>query len=238
MINRLSRLLQALAPNLVPAGGWFLAGWEPATTLIVYWAENLIASLAIATRIVLHRRATRTRGHEGGFLGGFLAASLAFTVVHGVFILAIVFAIMKVEIARGQVASGLRWMLLVQLVTLAVDVVLLRWWPFAEIRKRSDWMLGRVFVVHMAILVGMFLSVGSDSPGAIFGVFVVLKTLLDIGTLVPQWNPPEAPGWMARVVNRLPKKPGEEPFEVFWRRHHQEELARHRRDEEVLPLLE
>jgi hypothetical protein len=238
MINRFSRLLQALAPNTVPASGWFLAGWEPATALIVYWAENLIASVAIATRIVLHRRATRKRGHEGDFLSSFLTASLALTVVHGIFIIAILVAVMPVDLRREQIINGLRWMLIVQLATLAVDIALLRRWPFAEVRKRADWILGRVIVVHMAILVGAFLSAGSDSPMGILSVFIVLKTVVDIGTLLPQYDPAEAPRWMARIANRFPKKKGEEPFEEFWRKQHQSEQAKKQSDEEVLPLLD
>ena len=232
-MNRMLRALQAVAPNLVPAGGWFLAGWEPSTALIVYWAENLIASLAIGIRIALHRRLTRKRGHEGGFLVGFLGVALVFTLGHGLFLAVILFGVMDRAIDSGAAIAGIRWMLLAQLVTLAVDLFFLRGWPFAEIRARTDWMLGRVVMIHIVILFGMFISAG-NTPG-ILPVFIALKTLTDITSLLPYYNPKNPPKWLARLANRFPKK-GEKSFEDYWRKERLSEAEKHQRDEESVPL--
>lgn len=62
-MNRLVRFAQALGVNVVPLGGFFVGGWSPATTLAVYWFENVLGSLLIAARIALHWRMTGKRGH-------------------------------------------------------------------------------------------------------------------------------------------------------------------------------
>ena len=53
------RLLPAVGINGVPIAGVFLAGWDGATALSLYWWENLIGSVLIALRILVHRVLTR-----------------------------------------------------------------------------------------------------------------------------------------------------------------------------------
>jgi putative flippase GtrA len=233
-VNRLSRLLQAIAPNLVPAGGWFLAGWQPSTALIVFWGENLIASLAIGLRAFIHQRLTRKRGYEGRFLVGFITTALAFTLAHGVFLAVVVLGLLDATVDRAEVVGGLRWMATAQLASLVVDLFLLRRWPFAEIRTRTEWVLGRVVAVHMTILIGMFLSISLDRPTRVLSVFIVLKTLIDLGALLPQIDVTEPPRWMIRLAKRVPRKKGQDSFEVAWRKQHQAEIDKRRRDETTL----
>jgi hypothetical protein len=57
------RLLPVAGANAVPVAGVFLAGWDGATALTLYWWENLVGSLLIAVRILVHRLLTRKRGH-------------------------------------------------------------------------------------------------------------------------------------------------------------------------------
>ena len=57
------RLVPLVGVNAVPVAGVFLAGWDGATALSLYWWENLIGSLLIALRIVVHRALSRKRGH-------------------------------------------------------------------------------------------------------------------------------------------------------------------------------
>jgi hypothetical protein len=93
-------------------------------------------------------------------------------------------------------------------------------------------MMSRVIVVHMSILGGMVFFAWRDTPGAFFSVFVWLKTLADIGTMLPQWNPREPPRWLARVMNRIGNQKGER-FEDYWRRTRKEEDAQAASDEQV-----
>jgi hypothetical protein len=96
-------------------------------------------------------------------------------------------------------------------------------------------MLGRVVLVHLSILGGMFLFAMRDQPASFFSIFVVLKATVDVGTLLPRWEPKDPPAVLVRLASKLPRKKGEESFEAHWRRTRQEELARRERDEEVLP---
>jgi hypothetical protein len=57
------RLLPVAGANAVPVAGVFLAGWDGPTALTLYWWENLVGSLLIALRILVHRMLTRKRGH-------------------------------------------------------------------------------------------------------------------------------------------------------------------------------
>jgi hypothetical protein len=204
----------------------------------VYWAENLIVSLLIGVRVAVHRRVTRKRGHQGGFLANFMLVALAFTVAHGVFLAALLGgALVASPIDMLEVASGVRWMLGVQIGALIFDLIVLRTWPFAEVRKRTEWLTGRVVVVHMGILGGMFWMAARGAPSSFFAIFIGLKTLADVGSLLPQYDPQEAPKWMARIASRFPSTKEEESFEEYWRKHHQGESHKRVRDEETLPEL-
>ena len=47
----------------MPGVGFFADHWSSATTLTLYWCENLIGSVLIGVRIFLHRRLTKKAGH-------------------------------------------------------------------------------------------------------------------------------------------------------------------------------
>jgi hypothetical protein len=246
MNTRFSRLFLAGGQNAVPLSGWFLAGWTPGTTLVLFWFENLALSIALAARIAAHRTATRKRGHAGGFLKTFLLASLGFTLVHGVFLYAVLGVLLKDTVNREDVIAGLQWMLAAQVASLAFDMRQIGGWPFAEIRARTDWMMGRVVTVHLSILFGMFLFMWMEQPWWFFSIFVGLKAMLDIGSLVPQWQPKEPPAWLVSTMNWIGPGPGakrkgglvkrteDETFMDYWHRTRHEETQRFARDEEVM----
>lgn len=239
MKTRLSRLFLAGGQNTVPITGWFFGGWTPGTTLVVFWCENLVLSLLIAARIAAHWSATRTRGHTGGFLKNFLTISLMFTLVHGLFLALILATQLPDTVSRADLVAGLQWMLGIQIASLVVDLWGIGGWPFAEIRRRTEWMLGRIVMVHLSILFGLFLFFWMGQPWWFFSVFVTLKAMIDVGTLLPQWNPRKPPEWLSRTMNRIPKAasaggPKDETFEQYWARTDREEARKQARDEEVV----
>ena len=61
--------LQALGASSVPVVGTLAAGWSAATSLALYWCENLLGALLVAVLIARHRRLTRKRGHWRSQLG-------------------------------------------------------------------------------------------------------------------------------------------------------------------------
>ena len=244
----LLRLLAVLGINAVPAGGVLVGGWSWATALVLYWAENLVGSILIAIRIALHRKLTRKRGHwraqlgvrvgtsgsrrgkgdtrredEGrpinDFFKEFLAGGLVFTLAHGV-LLAIVIGIFAPETDLRPLRVALPVMAALQLVGFAADLIGLRDRPFAWIRRVAQQHVGRVVLVHLALVVGGALAMIGNVANGFFLVFAALKAVTDLASAVPRRAdrdpdelPEKPPRWLAAVSKRV--KPGED-LDSWW----------------------
>lgn len=231
---RIVHLLTLLAVNAVPTAGWFAGGWSAGTTLAVYWFENVAVCLFVAARIVVHQRCSPRRGHfeyqapkPGGrgsqtsFVKGFVVTSLVFSAAHGVFLGGLLFMLSHngqgdlVGVDWHHAGIGCAQVLVILAIDFAVDLPGLRQWSFWQLEQTANRSLGRVVVVHLTLVFGMFGAAMTDAS-ALFGVFVVLKNLYGLSTALPQWEPTTAPTWLSRVLNRLPHaKPGER-FEDAW----------------------
>jgi Family of unknown function (DUF6498) len=251
MLSSLARLLRLFAASIVPGGGYFLAGWSPSTTLALYWVDTLVGTFAMAMRIDLHRRWTGMAGHgrahlnttvtttSGGetrttkfrsFLAEFLFTSLAFTLAHGIFLAAIL-GFMLEPPNLEDAKKGAIGILACHGLSLGLDTFRLDTWPFARLKQMTEKLMGRVFVVHLAIIGGMFYMAWRDTPGAFFGVFIWLKALTDIGSILPQWNPRDPPRWLVKTMGVFPKQKGE-TFEEYWRRTEKQTEKQAAKDEE------
>ncbi|KAA0084253.1 hypothetical protein CIW52_09295 [Mycolicibacterium sp. P9-64] len=237
-------LLALLAVNAIPAAGWFIEGWSAGTTLVVYWFENVAVCLFVAARIFANQRANPRRGHfayqgprsagrgaRASFLEGFLVTSLVFSAAHGLFLGVILLVLDQngqdhlAGVVWHQVRIGCIGVLVVLAIEFAMDLPGLRRWSFWQIEQTANPSLGRIAVVHLTLVLGLFGAVLTDAS-ALFGVFVVLKTLNALSTALPQWEPRTAPKWLSRVMNRLPNaRPGED-FEDLWAKERADEAAR------------
>ncbi len=238
-------LLTLLAVIAVPVIGWFVDDWSGATTLLVYWSESVAACTFIAARILVHRRWNPRRGHfryqvpsgdrsfrRSSFMSGFLVTSIAFCAAHGVFLGVILVGLNHTgegglaEINWRSVKLGCATVLALIIVDFAVDLFDLRKWSFRQIEQTAYLGLGRVVVVHLTLIIG-FVGIGlADAPMALFGSFVVLKSLFALSTALPQWEPVTAPPWLSRIMNRVPSvRPGES-FEDRWAKDRADETAR------------
>lgn len=235
-MSMLSRLFLAGARNLVPATGWFLGGWAASTALVVFWFENLILTVLIGVRILVHRRQTRTRGHEGGFLARFLTPALFITIAQAFFLAFVLGAVLDAPLDRAEIVTGLQWLLAAHILSLTFDLFSIGDWPFSEIRGRVDWVLGRVVVVQFCIIGGMFLFAAMDEPAWFFSLFVAIKVVMDLASLLPQWKPTaDPPAALVWLTGLFPPQKGKGSFQDHWRRERAAELARQASDEEVLP---
>jgi hypothetical protein len=260
-MTQLLRLLQAVGLNFVPLGGVFFGGWALSTAFFLYWAENLLSGLGMGLRLGLHERWTGTRGHRrlhlreategakpkygapGSYRREFVSTSLIFSLVHGVFVCLFVFLLFDRKVSLEEAMGGVVAVAVLELIVLAWDLPRLRRWSFAEMKAQAQKRLGRVVVVHMALLFGMGLAALTNRQESFFYVFAGLKLLTDLGSVLPQLDsksekPPGCVAWIGKV---FPKKsehakggPKDETFEDYWRRTTREEKAREEADEEVV----
>ncbi len=251
IVARLVHVLSLLGVITVPVFGWFVKDWAGGTTLAVYWFETVAASLFICARIVFQSRWAPRRGHfaynapsagrrgskSSSFLAGFAIVSFAFSAAHAVFLAAIL--LLLHHNGKGDLA-GVDWrsvgfgclsVLAFLALDFVVDLFTLRQWSFRQLEQLADRGLSRVIVVHLTLIIGFVGIAVTGAPDALFGVFVVLKTLAALNAVVPQWEPATAPQWLSRIMNRVPNVLPGERFEVFWTEDRTEELERRDRNE-------
>jgi len=255
----LGRLLQVLGLNSVPALGLFEQGWSAGTALAFYWVEGVLAIVFIASRIALHRRLTRKAGYfapgqftqqpgarvvraaarSGSFLGSYLGVAIPFTLAHGLFVsvLLFLFAVNRPEAGTRvdftALGLGVAGAAVILVVGFAFDLIGLRERPFRWIERLTERSLGRVFVLHLTIIFGMLATAWTDGPRGFFAVFVALKTLTDLGGLLPERELGLQPPWWLRWLDRIPAQKGES-FSAFWARTESEASARRAANERVL----
>jgi hypothetical protein len=248
-------LLLTLGINAVPITGFAVVGWSAATALVIYWFENLFGSLLIAARIALHQRLTRKRGHyrahfdsettAGGktrrtrtpstFTVAFLLQSLIFTLAHGVFLGVIVLAL-GFEIEPRALATGVAIVVLFQVMDFGIDLIGLRDKPFVWIKRQSQLAMGRVVVVHLALIFGMFAAAVLSDNTLFFLPFAGLKLLTDIGnqvSLAQQADGPP-PMWLTPLMNRIrPRDEQGRDFTAYWEAERLKERTDSEIDEQV-----
>ena len=223
------RLAELLGLNSIPIVGVLAGQWSPATALCVYWVENLLASIFTAARLFLYARWSDPATHpvaaeESSFAlrrpGPFLAMTIPFTLAHAVMLAGVFAAVLHMQPDLDDLRRATFALLVVQGLAFGVDLWTLAAWPVARLNDRADYLHGRVMLVHLSILIGMFLVAWFGRPGAFFGFFVGAKALSDIGQLLPRIDSgtPEAPPrWLAAVMKQFPRQNGES-FAEYWRR--------------------
>jgi Family of unknown function (DUF6498) len=253
----LRALITALGLNAVPAAGWFLGDWSAGTMLVLYWMETLIGTLLVGGRIMLHRRLVPSNGHwdyqapqgqtpqttrgRSTYLAAFLVPALAFTFVHGIFLAVLGWMMIQkdvspeVRIERDHLLIGLIGIAIFQVADFFFDLIWLRTRPFAWIERVGQQTLGRVFVIHLTIIGGMCAVMFTGANRHFFGVFIFLKTLLNCGQVIPQWQPKTPPAWLSRLMDRIGSpKYKNTTFAQFWKSTDDQEDARVARNEKPL----
>lgn len=255
------RVLRALGLGGVPPAGYFGAGWSLGTLLLLYWLETILVTLVVAVLILRHRHATRKAGHwsseysvtttSGGrtttrsgkttFLKGFLGVMIPFTAVHGVFVLAFAFLVFPQEVgpaagvSPGALADGMTAIALILLASLLLDLPGIGERPFSWVERLANRAQGRMIVTHLTIIFGAAAMAAFEAPLGFLVVFVALKSLLDLGGMLPDRDPqPKAPRAVKALGRRLPKKEGKS-FEEHYEEGIAAEVAKREANEEVRP---
>jgi len=249
-----ARLLPSLvlfAAALVPLSGWFFGDWSGASTLVVYWVETMLICLFAWARIRLHQRRAPRYGHfryvppespagaqTGSFATGFLTRAVAFSIGHGVFLVAALLVLARsghpdiAEVDWRDVGIGCLSIAALLAIDFLVELPTLRRWSFRQVELSAQRGLSRMAVVHLTLILGLAAIALTDIPDAIFGVFVILKTLAALGGAFPQWESTAPPRRLARLMNRLPGAGPGIRFEDAWAADQGREQDRRERNEE------
>ncbi len=250
------RIAQVLGLNAVPVAGFFGQGWSPGTALAIYWVESLFVILFVSLRIVWHRRWTRKAGHyrrpsftqqkagapspigSGSLLSAYLGVALPFTLVHGIFLGALLFLFLpqafgsEAGVALDDLGKGALGVLAFLVIGLGFDLVSLGSRSFRWLEMGTQRAMGRIFVVHMTIVFGMGASMFFHAPTALFGLFAGLKTLFDLGGALPHRELELAPPRWLRFLDRFKGRDGES-FSDYWRRTESAERQVREENEQV-----
>jgi hypothetical protein len=254
-------VLRALGLGGVPATGYFGAGWSLGTLLLLYWLETILVTLVVAILVVRHRHATRKAGHwnseysvtttRGGrtttrsgtttFLKSFLGVMIPFTAGHGIFVAAFAFLVFPEEIGPAArvspdaLADGMIAIAVFLFVSLLFDLPGIGERPFQWVERLAQRAQGRMIVTHLTIIFGAGAMAAFEAPLGFLVVFVALKSLLDLGGMLPDRDPrPKVPRAVKALGRRLPKKEGRSLSEHV-EAGMEAELARSEANEEVRP---
>ncbi len=198
-------LLFVLLANAVPLYGIQLLGWSATTVLVLYWFENLLVAVFTCIRIAAHRRLTRKRGHwrpgqlgllvngkpsTSGLLGEYATMAFVFTLAHGVFIgMITLFAGDKHpddaiwQFSGVQFRQGAGWIATVLALELLIDLGGIKSLSYAALKNQVQVRMGRIFVLHLTIILGMFAMMATDSFYAVLYTLIAFKTLWELATV-------------------------------------------------------
>jgi hypothetical protein len=216
-----SALLYALLMNVVPLVEVIATGRSPGVLLLLYWFETVLMLVTGAVRIILHRRATDRAGHyapiattsdhgagaaetrrafEGGntYLKSFLGITVIFTVVHGLFVAALVFLFsIGGQVSWADARAALQYAIVVQGLFLLWDLRSLSHWSFAELARNTGQVSLRVLVTQLGLIFGVPVAGITGSPWGFVGTLVALRALSDASIV-----------WLERLVKQRDLPPG------------------------------
>ena len=235
--SKLGAIVLALLVNAVPLVGVFYFDWSAINVVVLYWFENLMIGVCTFIRLLLHRFWTRKRGYWRrtnrlgiqinnkpatiGLIGEYASASFGFTLAHGIFVGGIALLVHQNypdqpmwQLSWHQVLRGALAIAAFLGIELVVDLMRIRNASFAAIRDYAQARMGRLVVMHLAIIFGMMAMAFSNSPMGVLYVLIALKTgsdLLSIATrgapkLADSDTPP--PAWAKQMAGKLGKDKG------------------------------
>jgi hypothetical protein len=192
-----------VAFNLIPLVGVLFWGWNVATLLALYWVENGIVGLLNVPKILLAEGTPTTplAASKGATAAFFVVHYGMFWFVHGVFVFALpfFFAIRSegfdpftAEIgplggqlgALGPNLSAVAFSAIGLAISHTVSFVVnfLGRKEYLNVTPQQQAMApyGRLFILHVAIIVGGIVSLAIGSPVGAILVLVLLKTAVDL----------------------------------------------------------
>jgi hypothetical protein len=197
---RLLSLAALVASNLLPLAGVLLWGWDVGALVVLYWSENLIIGAYTLVKMLVM---SPWRGLASGAF--FLIHYGGFCAVHGVFVLALtqdqgpdvlegdpwplwlVFVQLLIDVIRQVLAlAPPEWLFAFAALAISHGISLgLNYFGTGEYRRHDLKSLmkapyKRIFVLHVAIILGGFGAAALGSPLPLLVLLVALKLGLDV----------------------------------------------------------
>ena len=260
---RLRGILIVLLVNAVPIIGVLRFGWSAINVLVLYWFENVLVAVCTCVRLAVHRYLTRKRGYwrEGqsglqvngqtvqmGLLGEYALMAFSFTFAHGIFVGVIALILAQNypdqpmwQFSFAQVMRGVLVISAMLGIELVADLFSIRSRSFAWMKAYVQARVGRVIVLHLTIIFGMFAMAMTNSPLGILYVLIGLKTLSDLAGVAGSGATTDAssaspPAWALKTADRLAKdKGGAQGLLKDWQATQEQARRDAIADEEVMP---
>jgi hypothetical protein len=204
-VGFLAAFVYALLMAALPMAEVWYSGRPPGVLILLYWFETVLLLVTGAIRIVVHRRATRMTGHyapttvvskadagaddvvralgdEGTYLRHFVGLTTVFTVVHGLFVLLLVFLFdVGGPITANDALMALAWVTGIQVAWLLYDLPHVASWTFVRLNEFCGGASIRVLVTQVGLIFGMPMIGLAGSAWGMVGTFVGLRALADTG---------------------------------------------------------
>jgi len=200
-------VISLLIANALPVWGVMFLGWDAFYIVLLYWAENLVIGFYNVLKIAF-AAVPNPIAHLGKLflIPFFIIHYGGFTAIHGFFVLAlfhkegqgpsmdgmnwpcflvfvqILFNVSKYmySVVPTQVKLVVLALFLSHGVSFVQNYLLKGEYKTAKPEKLMGSPYGRVFVMHISIIAGGFLTMAVGSPAPLLVVLVILKTILDV----------------------------------------------------------
>ncbi len=183
--SRIVAALLSIAKNGVPALGILLRDWAAPSALLLYLGENIVLALLGALTVLLV--APKSEVIEGKLksrresLQTFFLIAAPFTFGAAVITLAVIVIRTEYAIDARELATGFALMLLFQAIGFFVGLRQMRGITLADSENMLVSILGRIFLLALAVWIGLILAFFVSSAFVI--PFMILKTIVDLGSL-------------------------------------------------------
>jgi hypothetical protein len=199
-------VISLLIVNAIPVWGVLFLGWDAFYIVLLYWTENLIIGFYNVLKMAF-AAVPYPAAHLGKLflIPFFIIHYGGFTAIHGFFVMALfhkgqgppmggmnwpcflVFIQMLFNVVKymySVIPQQVKFVVLALFVSHGISFVqnylLNGEYATAKPDKLMGSPYGRVFVMHIAIIAGGFLTMAAGSPALLLVVLVALKIILDV----------------------------------------------------------
>jgi hypothetical protein len=195
-MSRIIEAVLALVKNFIPAAGVLVRDWAPAEAMLPYLGENVVLVLLAALLVRVVAPASEVidgrAKSRGDSLKTFFVVAVPFTVAAAVFSLFVFFVQPGFALATRELLAAFGMMAVVQCIGFARDRHRLRGISLKAAEDLLVGVLGRVFLLALAVLIGVWLAFAWTTAFVL--PFMLLKTIVDLWSLRPEALKPRVVG--------------------------------------------